>query len=53
MPERVPGPGPSGADVGVAVVPIDPPGLQDPVCVPLVSRTTDVIHDSVLCPRLQ
>src|SRR6266853_5740772 len=34
-----------GTDVGMTVVPVDPPGLQDAVHIAIVPRATDVIHD--------
>src|SRR5690606_24258962 len=36
------------ADVGVAVVRVDAPGVQDPLDVAVVARPADVVHDLVV-----
>src|SRR4029078_5023406 len=46
-PEKVAQPRPRGADVGVAVVTVDAPRLQDAVGVTIFAGTADVVHDFV------
>ena len=53
VPQAVAGAGPCRADVGVAVVAVDPPGLQHPLDVALVARPADVVHHPILRPGLQ
>ena len=40
-------PSAAGADVGVAVVAVDPPGVQDPLHVAVVAHPAHVVHDLV------
>ena len=53
VPQPVPEPRAGGADVRVAVVPVDAPCLQNPVRVALVTRSAHVVDDPVLGPCLQ
>ena len=46
-PQKVSEPCRGGADVGVAVVPVEPPCLQHAVRVAVLAGTADVIHDFV------
>ena len=47
-PEGIAGARSRGADVGMAVMTVDSPGVKDPLVVEkLMSRTADVIHDLV------
>src|SRR6266850_3170529 len=47
-PERIPCTGTGGANVGVAVMPVDAPGVKDPLMIEqLMARPADVIHDLV------
>src|SRR5512132_2581795 len=47
-PECIPCAGSGGANVGVAVVPVDAPGVRNPLMIEqLMARPADVIHDLV------
>src|SRR5262245_25066004 len=47
-PERITCASAGGANIGVTVVPVDAPGVQDPLVIKqLVARTSDMIHDLV------
>ena len=47
-PERVTGAGASGTNIGVAVVAVDAPGMENSLMIQkLMSRAADVIHDLV------
>src|SRR5258707_3254487 len=52
-PELIARPRARGADVGVRVVTVDSPCGQDALCVAILTRTADVIHDIVRPPLLQ
>ena len=53
-PERVAGPGPGGAHVGVAVVGIDAPGVHDALVIEeLMSGAPHVVHDLVAAVLLE
>src|SRR5579863_4355334 len=54
MPEGISGAGASGANVGVAVVAVDAPGMQHALVIDkFVPRTPDMVHDLVLTSLLQ
>src|SRR5262249_20902891 len=54
MPKRVACTSAGGADIGMAVVAVDSPGMEHPLVVnQLVARTAHVIHDFILAVFLQ
>src|SRR5215468_3770207 len=54
MPERIARPRSRRTNIGVTVVAVDSPGMQDPLVIyEFVSRTANVVHDLVLAAFLQ